>query len=373
MEILHPSNSCGPNFVHFREVIQNSKESEPGFVIEYLCKHKEDSTVSLAVSRNGRRLCTINPNILLPLGSTVKLIIAVEYARQVAEGYINPNELVSLEYLMRYYVPDTDGGAFPRWINYLKENNFLYDGKTTLRLVAKGMILQSVNTNTDYLIARLGLDSINKNIRELCLINHQTLFPLVGSLYIPDFLQQEYGLTVEETIVEMKKLPRSQYSRIAVKFNKLMKKSKDFVKRNPPVLINNEQIQKIWSDRLPAASANDYLSLSRKLNCKNFFPPLMQKELDKIVQNIFEEYPSFRDFLCYGGRKGGSTLFLLTNVLYATDLNGNQTEIVVMFNHLTETDSMRLMNTLIQFNIELIRSKDFRKRLITSGCCNNCM
>ena len=40
-----------------------------------------------------------------------KIVIAVEFAKQVSEGKISRDEQISLHELNKYYVKDTDGGA----------------------------------------------------------------------------------------------------------------------------------------------------------------------------------------------------------------------------------------------------------------------
>ena len=40
-----------------------------------------------------------------------KIVIAIEYAKQVAEGKIRKDEKISLKELEKYYVKNTDGGA----------------------------------------------------------------------------------------------------------------------------------------------------------------------------------------------------------------------------------------------------------------------
>ena len=45
-----------------------------------------------------------------------KIVIAVEFAKQVSEGKISRDEQISLHELDKYYVKDTDGGAHPDWL-----------------------------------------------------------------------------------------------------------------------------------------------------------------------------------------------------------------------------------------------------------------
>ena len=49
-----------------------------------------------------------------------KIVIAVEFAKQVSEGKISRDEQISLQELEKYYVKNTDGGAHPTWLEDAK-------------------------------------------------------------------------------------------------------------------------------------------------------------------------------------------------------------------------------------------------------------
>lgn len=97
-----------------------SKE-DPDYVLKYIKEHKEDETCSLLIKRNGEVLTSINENKKLPLASMAKIVIAVEFAKQVSEGKISRDEQISLHELEKYYVKDTDGGAHPDWLEDARE------------------------------------------------------------------------------------------------------------------------------------------------------------------------------------------------------------------------------------------------------------
>lgn len=79
----------------------NSKENS-NYVLNYIKEHKDDKTTSLIVKRNGETLTSINEKEKLPLASMSKIVIAIEYAKQVAEGKIRKDEQISLKELEKY-------------------------------------------------------------------------------------------------------------------------------------------------------------------------------------------------------------------------------------------------------------------------------
>lgn len=92
------------------------KKEAPEYILQFIKEHSESERVSFLINYNREKLGEVNPGNLLPLASTVKIIIAIEYARQAANGKIDPLQEVSLEDLDVFYIPKTDGGAHEAWI-----------------------------------------------------------------------------------------------------------------------------------------------------------------------------------------------------------------------------------------------------------------
>src|SRR5690625_3211974 len=86
----------------------------------YVWKKINDKNMesSITCNENGTTMMEVDSGELMPLASTVKIVVAIEYAFQVEEGKLNPNELIDLSELEIYYVPNLDGGAHPAWLEY---------------------------------------------------------------------------------------------------------------------------------------------------------------------------------------------------------------------------------------------------------------
>src|SRR5699024_1711779 len=136
-------------------------------------KHPESSSFMFA--KNDSSLVSYQANDRRPLASTMKIIIAIEYAEQVAQDKIDPQQKVSLEEPGRFYLKGTDGGAHPGWLEEMKEKDRIEDGKVALHDIAKGMITYSSNANTDYLLSVLGIDEVNQRIEKLGLKHHEPI------------------------------------------------------------------------------------------------------------------------------------------------------------------------------------------------------
>ena len=137
----------------------------PDYVLEHLQNNPE--TTSLYVAVNGEEIIGYQSEVVRPLASTVKIIVAIEYALQINDRQLEKDQMVPLDHLDRYYLKGTDGGAHEEWLVDMKESGKLKNNQVSLHEVAKGMMLYSSNANTDYLMDILGVDNINQRIDEL--------------------------------------------------------------------------------------------------------------------------------------------------------------------------------------------------------------
>ncbi|AEI49630.1 serine hydrolase [Runella slithyformis] len=295
---------------------------EQDFVAEYLLKNPKKCAVYWV--RNDSLLVEHRADTLMPLASTVKIIVAVEFAQQAAMGKINPEERVPLTELSRFYIPNTDGGAHPAWIESLNKQKLLDNNTASLREVAKGMLQFSSNANTEFLMWKLGLHNINANLPKLGLVKHQPLYPFVSALYV---------CSDEHSATGLKKMPMSLYIQRANKYFELLKMDTTakatFNIANVPL-----PVQRIWSDRLPASTVREYAGLMKKINSRTYFDPKAQAVLDELMEWPMRFNPDNRKQFKHFGAKGGSTAFVLNYALYATDKQGNKTEMVIFTNNL---------------------------------------
>ena len=315
-------------------------------VVEFLRQHPTRS--ALYVVRNDTVLISQRPDQKMPLASAVKTIIAIEFAQQAANGKIDPTEPIPLADLDRYYVPDTDGGAHPAWLKSLDATqNAPQRTRDSVALldVAKGMIAFSSNANTEYLMDRLGLDALNARLQTLGLPNHDRLYPIVAALFL-------YSTNdPAATIARLRGLSPTAYAaECRAMHQKLKAAGSGALKR--AFIFPNMALQKVWSDRLPAATVREYATVMQKINSRTYLTAPAQAVLDSIMEWPFVVNPRNRDVYRHLGMKGGSTAFVLTNAFYAETNRGDRIAAAVFFNDLTPAE----METLrAQFNNVILR------------------
>ncbi|PGM94650.1 serine hydrolase [Bacillus cereus] len=334
-----------------------SKE-DPDYVLNYIKEHKGDETCSLLIRKNGEVVTSVNENKKLPLASMAKIVIAFEFAKQVSEGKIRRDEQISLKELEKYYVKDTDGGAHPAWLEDAEARELVRNEKIALEEVAKGMIHYSSNANTTYLLEKLGIERVNESIKELELTSHDKFTSYTASLYMRGYVEKELHAPENQSLKMLRNMSKDEYNQHVLQIHELMKDEEEWKKRDIPLKVDME-FQRIWSDRLVSANAKDYMSIMEKINSRNYFPKLMQDE----IENIFNGTVKNNKFE-YAGQKGGSTAFVLTKSLYSTDKKGNKIEVVIMFNDIEDQVAyQKLRNNIDYFIQDIIASKEFRNKL----------
>jgi D-alanyl-D-alanine carboxypeptidase len=317
---------------------------EGDYVANFIAKNPSKS--ALYWVRNDSLVAQKNPDQKMPLASTVKTIIAIEFAQQVSSGKINPAEEVPLGELARFYIPETDGGAHPAWLKHSREKNLTQQGKVPLLEIAKGMIRFSSNANTEYLMWRLGLNAINANLSTLGLTQHDSLYPFISALYVCSDENSAKGLQLMG--MDLYKKKAEQYFE-TLKVDTTVKEKFNMAHVSMPV-------QRVWSDRLPGSTARTYDGIMQKIQSRTYFDSTAQGTLEKIMEWPMEAFDSNRLKYQFLGAKGGSTAFVLTYALYATDKNGDKTRLTFLFNDLTTVESTLLQAQLADFQQKVLSS-----------------
>lgn len=339
--------------LYFKKINNN-----PFIAIDYAKKRREKKDVSLIITRNQTELVSINPDITMPLASTVKIIVAIEFARQASKNIIDVNTSIPNEQLLKYYLEGTDGGAHKLWIN--KFNN---KPSYTLKEIAIGMIAFSSNANTEFLMDYLGLNTINKVPETLNLSHHTMIFPIVSSLHIPSYISQKEQIKKKDQLLKrLTEMPEKEYIDYSLTIHQHLK-NKEKHEYMEKVYLEYE-FQKIWSERLPAGSASDYLKVMRMINCREQFNQDMQTHLEKLLGYALFSNENNRKWIERGGFKGGSTLFIFTYASFSTDKDGNQTELVFFSNNLNAFTAKQLQLNFNQFVLNTLKDESFRKKLV---------
>lgn len=329
------------------------------FITDFIKDNPENSAIHLI--ENDEAKISFNSSRVQPLASAMKTIVAIEYAKQVAENKITANEQISLEALDIFFVEGTDGGAHQAWLDDMEAKGFIIDGKVPLEEVTKGMIAFSSNANTEFLMEKLSLDSINKNLGLLSLDKHDPLWEIVSYLFT--VFKKSENISIEEHIANLNQLSREDFATMSNEIHQVLKNDidgsfKETINRD---LIANFDVSKIFSANFTSATAQEYAELMQKINSRSFFDSNVQGNIDAVMEGIFN--PNLFQHL---GGKGGSTAFVLTNANYVTDIKGNKVEFAVFFQDLELEENIQLQENWTFFFLNLIVNSEFRNTVIES-------
>lgn len=322
-------------------------------VLEFLKENPHKSAIKLV--RNDTIIAQKNINHMMPLASTVKIILAIEYAEQAAQGIINPDQNISLTELDRFYVANTDGGAHPNWLKSI--NDKIKNDSISIKEIAKGMIKYSSNANTEWLSDKLELKNINNRLDSLDIKNHSKFYHIVSALFVGK--EKFPKLTGSELAAAIRNLSIEEYINTTDDIHNKLLSNINYKNDIGDLSI---EIQRVWSDNLPSSTVCEYTEIMKKINSRTYFSSETQSYLDEVMEFLLEN-PANSSWLEHAGNKGGSTAFVLTKALYATDKKSNKTELVYFFNDLGPIERTRLQMSMNQFELKILTDKKFRKKV----------
>ncbi|WP_040985206.1 serine hydrolase [Oceanobacillus jeddahense] len=326
-----------------------------GLFMEFIKENKDSDRVAFLATWNNEPIAEINTDLALPLASIVKIIIAIEFASQAEEGNIDPSEMIAMEEVDKYYFPNTDGGAHDAWKSTLEDE----EGDVSLEQIAQGMMDFSSNANTDYLIERLGLEEVNNRIEELDLNHHEPIYPLTASIAIPKKVMEDNNIEENELEDALRDLDDDAYRQIAVDlFEEWQEEPWTDEEKEEASALLDMSIQKVWSDRLTHATAEDYHQIMAMLNNKEHYSEAFYEELDAIFSLDLEDESIVRT-----AQKGGSTAFVLNQAVYAEDADGNRFEMILFTNDLNLSELEVAAMQVQALTDKLVNEEDFREEV----------
>lgn len=319
------------------------------------------SVSSLFLKTNDTVTAHLNENKLMPLASTVKIIIAIEFAKQASHHLVDKNRRIALSELDKYYIPHTDGNAHPNWINYEKQQQNIINDSVALNEVAKGMLQFSSNANAEYLMDILGMDNINSNLTLLGITKHTPIYPFISALFL---YQNPKHIKEEKIIKQIEQFSDEQYAKASLLIHNQLKNNGSY-KQKFRLEDLTVPMQKEWSDRLPASTTKEYARILGIINNRKVFDKNTYEILSELMETVMEN-PANQTWLTHAGMKGGSTLFVLTKAMYATLKNGTRIELAYFFNDLTQQQNEQLQSWMNDFELKMLSDETFRKMVAES-------
>ncbi len=335
-----------------KTIAQNNAEN----LLSFIKQNKAKTAFTLV--ENDSVLVKLNDNKLMPLASTVNILTAIEFSKQAAKSTISVYDLVAIGQIERYCIPGYDVITFKNWIAYETDKGHIINDSIQLLDVARGMMMYSCNANTEFLMEILGLDNINNNIQLLGLKKHSVIYPTAAAL----FMYQNPKKTSEKNIIKgINNLSEEQYCRFiydmhkALAYDTLLKtryRQEDFTKN----------LEKKWSDKLPASTTKDYARLCHIINNRTYFDEETYTVLSSIMESFMENSAN-KKWLKHAGGKAGNTEWIITKAIYGTTRTNKRVEMALFFNNLTLQENEMLQLFMDDFELSILSKDEFRKKM----------
>ncbi len=299
----------------------------PEQVLQYLDQHRQDvALASYSVRPDGTLdptdpMILFNPDRKMPLGSTFKIVVLAAYAREVTAGRLDPEQEVGIPDWERYYLPGTDGGAHPAALASLDipadPYGFAKDraAAVTLDTLAHVMIQLSDNAATDYLMARLGRDTLRSVIKQAGLTGQDVPLPILGIFLA--WNNHEDGLL---TPARVRRLLAESPARYAARVDRLTAAYGDPRWRRQEHLFllatrdsfDYELEARVADARFQQGTVRDYARVMAGVVTGTFLSP----EISALMRRHLEVPLPNHDLFLSWGMKGGSLAGVLTEANY---------------------------------------------------------
>ena len=325
-------------------------------LLNFILKNKERS--SLYMLKNDYEFAKLNEDKLMPLAGTANIMVAVEFAKQAAYNVFGFNALVPLKDIAKFYLPNTDDGAYRNWIKYETRIGHIKNDSVKLIDVARGMVMYGSTANAEYLMELLGFNNIKNDIRMFGLKQHTLLYPMPSSLFL---YQNPKKLQEDKVLKEILGLKDEDYYKAVFAIHRELNLDSGYIQKFRPQDLSIK-MQKAWSSRLTASTAKEYAKVSRLINSRIILNEKTYAVLGKLLETTMES-PSARTWLKHTGMIGGSTISVFTRVIYATLKDGTKIELAYFFNDLTGRENVKLQSWMNDFESHILKDDRFRKKL----------
>lgn len=311
-----------------------SELKTPEDFLDYIIAHPRDvSLVAYELSSSDQEI-DYNSDLKRPLGSTIKILILAEYARQVEKGILSPDELVNLDNIDIYYLPRTDGEAHPSALTELRKKQYINTAnQIKLRHVIWTIIRYSDNAATDYLIGRLGRENLEHLIVSLNIKNQDVPLPIIGQIltWSNYTCEDSYG----ERLNKYQAMSQPAYADEVYRLTEIWLYDEEF---------RDKQIKHITSNQW--LEFKEQQAMAEALNCQGTtsgYAQIMERiyrgllispTADKIMREYLEwpmEFSRNQEQLDTFGAKGGSLAGILTEAWYMKPQTSTSARVGALF------------------------------------------
>jgi D-alanyl-D-alanine carboxypeptidase len=316
-----------------------------------------------------------NADTPLVMASTIKTVILAAYETAVEEGELDPNEKVAIAELEKYHLPLTDGGAHTAGLASLGlaagADGFAKDQTATITLddIARIMIHNSGNAETDYLMARLGAERIAATLLAADM-EQQTRFHSILGVTLAMFNHEAPLTDAAQRQTLLAEIANNDFSTLEALVDRYLHDSawrtaQLAFMQSPDFTESASQMgwggQVSASQLFPKGTAREYAHLLAKIASGKFISPTVSARIQQKLETSPADDPMRLLFHRRYGAKDGVTAGVLTLISYAAPKSGplaGKTRVVVI---LTNDLPYQAWANLLQFQSIYLLQADLAK------------
>ncbi|MBD0403295.1 hypothetical protein [Flammeovirga sp. EKP202] len=338
-------------------LIQGQDIQAPPYFLEFM--EKNPKKFHLTYHDTGGKLIKWNDEQLSNVNGLVYWLFALEYVRQVENDNFSATERVPLEDIVRF---DASSNKMKVWNDYLNKTRKLLNKKVRMREIVSGIINFGNDANGDYMISRLGLDSVMSSVQTFQMYNTTALFPLSSANI---YIHNPYQVPHQEFVNHIKNENLNEFRQeVYALFDTLVHDSlgtKVGTFEFAPG--RHKEYAALLSDRMPLGLVSDFNILMQKINERTFFKGGMEKEWYKTVEEPLMSSKIMQERYKHCGRFVYSTVNSVVISMYATFQNGKKVHLTATFENLTETEHIDLALSINDFGFSLLENKEYLKQV----------
>ena len=271
-----------------------------------------------------------NPDLPMPLASTIKIVLLAGYARDVVAGRLDPEQPVTLADWERFYLPTSDGGAHPAALAELgiaaDEYGFALDpaAAVPLRALVRAMIAHSDNAAADWVLERIGDDGWDATVAEGGLAAQGRQLPIIGLFLAWGNHERPQPSPAEVArFTADREALGAEAARLAAAFQEPEWRSAEFA-----WLLAGGSRSTLWSEAkladalAPRGTARDYARMLAGVVTGTFISPAVSQLMREVLEWPMADAGVAEVFEALGA-KGGSLSGVLTDATYAVPRVGD--------------------------------------------------
>lgn len=297
-------------------LFENSEDVQEGYewvektnslkgLTEYINEQPERVSLTSTSLSNPDSSIRYNEHTPRTMGRLSNIFLLIEYARQVENGDLNPNEQVPIEEVSRYQLPYVDASGHQNTLSALhSEDKISPDNTVAISDLVEKAIVNTDLATADFLYFYFGSDRLENLMDRLQLEQTESLLPFSG-LYIV-LKANLHNYDYNQWSDSLAAMPRSRFDSLTVSYADSLFSDKNFRSNVTDSFDNDEGLEigfRQQRDALaffPKTTSSEMARIMRDIQQEELLSPEVSRRIKNIMDWQMESRRLQNDFTEYG-------------------------------------------------------------------------